>query len=288
MLTDAQIKFYNEQGYLRIPEIYTKQETFELADDLNRLIAEWADHDAGWIGPWRKKIMDAATEKKSKLSAMHDLQLYSAAWCRGVTNPKLVKAMTQLLGPVVEFHHSTMHVKPPETGHPFPMHQDWAFYKHKDDRYIDVLVHLDDTCHENGEIRFLPGSHLQGPLKHITETAEGPCTPHLSTDEYKLEDTVAVPAKAGDIVIFNINTIHGSYVNTTTKPRRLVRLGYRHPLNEQISGQHFGRPGWMVSGYRDRKPGQEVFSPMHVTLKKAIAEHQAKQTKVEAEPVLAK
>jgi hypothetical protein len=27
------------------------------------------------------------------------------------------------------------------------MHQDWAFYKHDDDRFVDVLVHLDDTCH---------------------------------------------------------------------------------------------------------------------------------------------
>lgn len=103
--------------------------------------------------------MDAETEKKSKLVAMHDLHFYSAAWCRAVTNPKLTEAMSDLLGPDVELHHSTMHVKPPETGHPFPMHQDWAFYQHRDGRYVDVLVHLDDTQHENGEIRFLDGSH---------------------------------------------------------------------------------------------------------------------------------
>jgi len=30
--------------------------------------------------------MDEETEKKSKLTAMHDLQFYSAAWLRGVTN----------------------------------------------------------------------------------------------------------------------------------------------------------------------------------------------------------
>ena len=75
-------------------------------------------------------------------------------------------------GGPVELHHSTLHVKPPETGHPFPMHQDWAFYKHVDGRYVDVLVHLDDTRHENGEIRFLAGSHKQGALEHALDLLE--------------------------------------------------------------------------------------------------------------------
>ena len=93
-----------------------------------------------------------------------------------------------------------MHVKPPETGHPFPMHQDWAFYMHADDRYVDVLVHLDDTCHANGEMRFLKGSNKLGPLDHTTSfiNANGErevCTPQLSQTEYRLEDTEAVPAR---------------------------------------------------------------------------------------------
>lgn len=64
------------------------------------------------------------------------------------------------------------------------------FYEHTNDSYIDVLVHLDDTFHENGEIRFLAGSHKLGALQHVTQTDDGPCSPHLPTDLYKLEETV--------------------------------------------------------------------------------------------------
>jgi ectoine hydroxylase-related dioxygenase (phytanoyl-CoA dioxygenase family) len=202
--------------------------------------------------------MDELTEAQSKLVAMHDLQLYSAAWCRAITNSNLTLAMSDLLGPNVELHHSTLHVKPPETGHPFPMHQDWAFYHHEDERYVDVLVHLTDTSDENGEIRFLDGSHKLGPLAHITETGEGPCTPHLPTTQYRLEDTVAVPARRGDVVCFNIHTIHGSYINRTKEARTLVRVGYRDPLNLQTFGQSLGRPGLMVRGYRTRLEGQPL------------------------------
>ncbi len=259
VLTPAQVAFYEEHGYLRIEAVFTPEETAVLAEHLDDLIAQWAETSPGWSGPWRKAYMDAATEKKSKLTAMHDLSFYSEPWMKAVTNPRLTGAMADLLGPNVELHHSTMHVKPPETGHPFPMHQDWAFYQHADGRYVDCLVHLDDTKHENGEIRFLDGSHKAGALEHITMTPEGPCTPHLSTEQYKLDTTVAVPAKAGDVVCFNIHTIHGSHINTTSKNRRLVRVGYRNPENRQTGGQSMGRPGLMVRGSRPRISAQPLF-----------------------------
>jgi ectoine hydroxylase-related dioxygenase (phytanoyl-CoA dioxygenase family) len=87
-----------------------------------------------------------------------------------------------------------------------------------------------------------------------------PCTPHLPTTDYALADTVPVPAKRGDVVLFNIHTIHGSYINQTNKPRRMVRIGYRDPHNVQTFGQSMGRPNLMVRGYRTRREGDELFS----------------------------
>ncbi|MBI3831734.1 MAG: phytanoyl-CoA dioxygenase family protein [Planctomycetes bacterium] len=260
-LTQEQVDFYNEHGYLHIPKVFTKDEIDAMDRELMILIDRWATNEAGWTGPWRKVYMDAETEKKSKLVAMHDLQLYSQAWNAGVNNKILCDSMQDLIGPNVELHHSTLHAKPPETGHPFPMHQDWAFYKHNDGRYVDVLVHLDDTCHANGEIRFMDGSHKQGALEHITRTPEGGCTPHLPTDKYSLKDTVPVAAKRGDVVVFNIHTIHGSHINTTTKTRRLVRIGYRDPENTQTEGQSLGRPGPLVRGLR---PKANLTAPKYV------------------------
>jgi len=257
-LTQEQVDFFNEHGYLRIPQVYSKEEIDRLSDDLDRLVEDWAFTSPGWSGPWRQAYMDPATEKKAKLTAMHDLHLYSEAWEMGVTHPKLTGAIADLIGPNVELHHSTLHIKPPQTGQPFPMHQDNPFYEHTNGRYVDVLVHLDDTFHENGEIRFLDGSHKLGALKHITMTEDGPCTPHLPTSEYALEDTVPVSAKRGDVVLFSIYTIHGSYMNTTKQPRRMVRVGYRDPQNKQVAGQSFGRGGLIVRGYRVREPGQEL------------------------------
>jgi phytanoyl-CoA hydroxylase len=260
MLNQDQIKFYDEHGYLHIPAVFDASEIGELSDDMDRLVQNWAVTNEGWTGPWRQAYMDPKIEKKSKLTSMHDLHFYSAAWCRAVTHLRLVEAMSDLLGPNVELHHSTMHIKPPETGHPFPMHQDNPFYEHENGNYVDVLVHLDDTFLENGEIRFLDGSHKLGALTHITQMTDGtPCSPHLPVDKYRLEDTVPVPAKRGDVVVFNIYTIHGSYINTTKEPRRLVRVGYRDPENRQTAGQSMNRSSLIVHGYRPRHSNQQLF-----------------------------
>ena len=259
MVTAEQITFYHEHGYLRVPQVYTPAEMNALDADLDFLMDQWAITEMGWSGPWRQALMDAETEQKSKLTSLHDLHFYSEAWMRAATHPKLSAVLAALLGPSVELHHLTLHAKPPETGHPFPLHQDNAFYEHTDGRYIDVLLHLDDTCHANGEIRFLDGSHKAGYLPHITETEEGPCTPHLPTGQYHLEDTTPVPAQRGDIVLFNIFCVHGSYINTTDKVRRMVRMGYRDPANTQLAGQSLGRPGVMIAGRRARQAGATPF-----------------------------
>jgi phytanoyl-CoA hydroxylase len=256
---DERRGFYDEQGYLRVPGVFGPGETADLAAELDRLIQEWS-FEAAWVGPWREALMDPELAGSITLSALHDLQLYSAAWARAMVNPLLGHLLESLLGPDVEFHHSTMHVKPPERGAPFPMHQDHPFYPHADGRYVDVLVHLDDTTHENGEIRFLPGSHRDGPLDHILQGPNGePSAPHLPVDRYRLEDSIAVPASAGDVVVFSINTVHGSYPNRTSAARRLVRMGFRAPGNRQLGGQSAGRPGVMVRGMRGRAPGDEPF-----------------------------
>jgi phytanoyl-CoA hydroxylase len=257
-LSQAEIDHYREHGWLRIERVFEGEELDALDRDLDWLIQTWAVTARGWRGPWRQDYMDAETEEATRLVAMHDVHLYSQAWARAMHSQRLGDALEDLLGPEVELHHSTLHVKPPGTGHPFPMHQDVPFYPHADDRYVDTLVHLDDTSDANGCIRFLDGSHRLGPLEHIT--LDGASEPHLPTDVYRLDDTVPVPARRGDVVAFHPYTIHGSRLNTTDRMRRLVRVGFRHPDNRQLGGQSVRRPGQMLRGRRPRAEGAHPFS----------------------------
>ena len=120
MLTQQQINFYHEHGYLRIPQVFTPEETQELSDELDRLVDDWAFTNPGWTGPWRQAYMDPETEKQSKLTAMQDLHYYSVAWMRATINPRLAAALSDLLGENVEFHHTTLHIKAASDGAAVP------------------------------------------------------------------------------------------------------------------------------------------------------------------------
>jgi phytanoyl-CoA hydroxylase len=256
MLTAEQIAFYHENGYIRLEGVFDPEELRSLSDELDYVIQNFANWGAAWRGPWREKYLTAEEDRKATLVAIHELQHYSAAWGRAIYKPALVDSLSQLLDhDCVEFHHMTLHAKPPDAGAPFPLHQDLPFYPHEDGRYLDTLFHLDDSTEESGCIRFLPGSHKLGKLQHIL----GPETsPHLPMDEYRLEDSVSVPAKAGDVIVFSIWTVHGSNVNNSGRWRRLVRVGFRHPENFQVGGQAMGRPGVVVRGVRPKLEGQEI------------------------------
>jgi phytanoyl-CoA hydroxylase len=249
MLSPEQIAFFNERGYVRIPQVFSPDEVEGLRTELDQLIQDWATTNMG-TGPWRQVYMNAETERRSMLTHLHDLHFYGERWCRAVTHPRLAAAMSDLLGPNVELHHTTLHVKPPETGMPFPLHQDSPFYQHEGFGYVDAIIHLDDTNDENGSLRFIPGSHKDGHITHVTEVDGKPVTPHLPTDQWSLDATEACDAQAGDVVAFSIYTVHGSYINRTDRWRRLVRVGYRDPANKQIGGQSMGRAGLMVHGIR--------------------------------------
>jgi ectoine hydroxylase-related dioxygenase (phytanoyl-CoA dioxygenase family) len=251
MLNAEQVAQFQEQGFIRIPQVYTLDEVQSLRTELDQLIQDWATTNMGWSGPWRDVLMDAETNKKSMLTHLHDLHFYSQAWCHAVTKPNIGEAMSEIIGPNVELHHTTLHVKPPETGMPFPLHQDSPFYRHDGFGFVDAIIHLDDTSHENGELRFMPGSHKSGHIEHVLQNPDGTgCSPHLPTDQWKLADTIPCPAKAGDVVAFSIYTVHGSYINQTDKWRRLVRVGYRDPALKQLAGQSLGRAGLIVHGLR--------------------------------------
>ena len=155
--------------------------------------------------------------------------------------------MSQLIGPDVELHHSTMHIKLPEAGHPpaqtghstsTPMGGTWTCWSTW-------------TTPAMKTVRFVSCRAATNRVHwNITQTEEGLHAPPAHGSA-RLDDTVAVPAKRGDVVCF-CKAIHGSHINQTAEERRLVRIGYRAPDNEQMGGQSKGLPGMMVEGIERR------------------------------------
>jgi phytanoyl-CoA hydroxylase len=256
MLSQEQLEFFQENGFVRLEQVYSPEEIARMSEDLYVVMENFANWKAAWRGPWRKEYMSEEEDAQAVMVGMHELHHYSAVWTQALTKPELGDAMATLLdSDAVELHHSTLHAKAPTGGAPFPMHQDVPFYPHEDGRYLDALIHLDEANEESGCLKFLAGSHKLGKLAHIMGADT---EPHLPTDQYRLEDAVSVHAKPGDVVVFHLYTVHGSSVNNSGRWRRLVRVGFRDPRNRQEGGQAIGRPGIMVKGLRPKIEGVAI------------------------------
>ena len=107
------VDFYNEHGYLRLKQVFDPQELTALSEELDHIIQYFATHGKGWSGPWRKQLMQSDVETKSLLVTIHELQSYSAAWARALVQERLVQSIADIIGPELEFHHSTLHAKGP-------------------------------------------------------------------------------------------------------------------------------------------------------------------------------
>jgi phytanoyl-CoA hydroxylase len=158
--------------------------------------------------------------------------------------------LTQLIGPNVQLHHTKMLVKPPERGAPFPMHQDYPYFPHTRHTVLAASVHLDDADEENGCLRVVPGTHRRGPLEALGSAQV------VDADEFPLEQGTPIPAQAGDVVLFNYLTVHGSGVNTSTRTRRNVLFQFRDPTDLPVRHDGIEKhvnwgQGLMVAGHNE-------------------------------------
>ena len=86
-----------KNGFLHVPDVFNSEEIDNLTKDLEWMMVDWAENSPGWSGAWRRELMDEETEKKSTLTAMHDLQFYSKFWFDAVSNEKIVSLISELI-----------------------------------------------------------------------------------------------------------------------------------------------------------------------------------------------
>ena len=86
--------------------------------------------------------------------------MHSVAFTKLLLNPKLLDAVEDIMETEnIILQHTKAHLKPPEKGAPFPMHQDYHYFPYEKDSMLAIFVHLDDTTPENGGLAIYPGQY---------------------------------------------------------------------------------------------------------------------------------
>ncbi len=219
-LTEDQIRFFKEEGYLVVPQVSTPEELGTVKAAYDRLFSERAGREKG-------NQFDLAGDdeegKEAKLPQILDPSSFAPelrethAWA----NAKAI--MEQLLGGTLAWQGDHAILKPSGHGAPTPWHQDEAYWDETcDHASLSCWIPLQDVDEKMGCMHYVPRSHLgdiyrhqqigNNPKVHGLELAPGTGA--------NLESAVSVPLPAGGCVIHHQRTLHYAPGNTSGQDRR--------------------------------------------------------------------
>jgi hypothetical protein len=152
---------------------------------------------------------------------MHRWDTVSRDW---LIDGRLGAALTALLGDEPYAVQTMLYFKPPGARGQ-ALHQDQAYLRVKPGTCMAAWMALDDCDEANGCMHVVPGSHTWPVL----------CTRKADTAASFTDVTVPLPEgheavpvlmKAGDVLFFNGQLIHGSFPNTTADRFRRALIGH--------------------------------------------------------------
>lgn len=202
---DALQEFYNQNGYALIPMLNEDevQSLLDLYHDMNL-------SDNNGTG-FSMSIEDA---DKTKVRTIRD-RIYQIALPSALLHFQDAKAIA---GSFVVKHPNPLGVVPP--------HQDWTFVANEGENYsVTCWIALIDTKLENGCMGVISGSHnLVGNLR----PSPSPQVPTpLGGNVFSIFPYLEMKEmKAGEALIFDHRTFHGSTPNITNELRIAVGLGF--------------------------------------------------------------
>eukprot|EP00039_Didymoeca_costata_P003613 m.68706 g.68706 ORF g.68706 m.68706 type:complete len:372 (-) comp11991_c0_seq3:190-1305(-) len=231
---------FEDRGYFVCRNFLKKQEVDKYVKDIETIIDKWPDDTPDNVrnaeGPpfvdFEPKVMSGELKVESRylsVRRLFRLASFSKPFKELVAEEgkPAVEFAKKVLGPDVKLVQSMALLKPPGSGEK-RWHQDQGVFRLTPDRVCAWWVALDDTDEGNGCMHLHPGSQKQGIVKHHLPVKKG-ATAHQwysVVDVPPDEDTVAIPLKAGDALIFNVSVVHGTPANTTGKRRWALQMQY--------------------------------------------------------------
>jgi ectoine hydroxylase-related dioxygenase (phytanoyl-CoA dioxygenase family) len=213
LLTAEQVRQFDEQGYVLVPDVIDLDAIAEVRDAIDRLEVFSPTYGRDIDGTH----MEVANRDEITFTIFLVVRCEPAR--RFARHPALVGICRDLVGPDVRLYWDQAVYKKPEPTREFPWHQDNGYTFVEPQQYLTCWVPLVDATVDNGCPWILPGLHRGGTLVHEATPVGFQC---LS------DGTGAVPveAPAGSVVVFSSLTPHRTGPNRTDAVRKSYILQY--------------------------------------------------------------
>mgnify|MGYP001174097013 CR=1 FL=1 len=225
-LNHEQLDAYQKQGFLVLDELFDDKEVKQLLAEITTL----SENEKLQGRP--EFITEPNSSELRSLFAVHQ---FSKRFDELMRDPRVLDVARQILGSEVYVHQSRVNFKPGFKGKEFYWHSDFETWHVEDGmpamRAVSCSIMLTDNNVCNGPLMLIPGSQRTF-LVCPGETPESHHERSLKKQDFGVPDPLsltllveecggieAIEAKAGSVIFFDCNTMHGSAGNISPWPR---------------------------------------------------------------------
>lgn len=213
------LEHYREHGWALIPDVADARTVEALRERTREIMMGEIVHEglffqldghtaAGWEGP---------SDRYRKIEKLERDPLFRA-WIDNPVFERIARAV--IAGPIVTYRAMVMS-KPPD-GTVLPWHQDAGpFWGVDRDPELQIWTALDDAPAPAGCLEVVPGSHKEGLVGHGGLVGE-----RVARERDAEARALAVPARAGDVMLIHNYLWHRSGSNRTKSLRRAFSACY--------------------------------------------------------------
>ena len=244
-LSSSQLTQFERDGSLLLEELFSPGEVTTLMSDVPRIFALRRD--------------EVVREKDGKTPrTTFAAQTYSEPFAKPSRHPRLIEPVRQIVGGQVYIHQFKINAKAAFDGDVWQWHQDYGTWQRDDGmpdaRALNIALFLEDVTTFNGPLMFILASHNDGVLgaghdKATTSYSLWTLDQETVTALAEEKGMVAPLGKAGSVLMFHGNLVHGSPDNMSPYRRTIVYISACH-IDNHI--HKFQRPVWIAQ--RDFTP----------------------------------
>jgi ectoine hydroxylase len=235
--TKSIVHGFERDGYALIEDLFSEEEVSSWDAEIQSLAAteEIKKRDESFLEPGSTNVR-----------SIFRVHMLSDLVDRLVRDPRLLDLARTILGSDVYVHQSRANLKPGFRGKEFYWHSDFETWHVEDGmpamRAISCSVLLTDNDDTNGPLMLMPGSQKYF-ISCVGETPDNHYKESLKKQEYGVPDDDSlrflakqcgiktIKAKAGSVVFFDCNTMHGSNSNISPFDRRNLFFVYNSVEN---------------------------------------------------------
>ncbi|WP_152345756.1 ectoine hydroxylase [Brevibacterium sp. CFH 10365] len=236
-LEAAELKHFEDTGYLTIDQLITPEELKLFTDELQRLSRDPE------VKADERTVVEAESDE---VRSIFDIHRTNEIFRKIANDPRLVDRARQILGTDVYIHQSRINYKPGFVGKEFSWHSDFETWHAEDGmpapRAVSLSLSLTDNYSFNGPLMIMPGSHKRyiscvggTPEDNYRKSLimQGAGTPDRQTlsdfaDEYGID---VLEGAAGGAIMFDSNCMHASNGNVTPFSRSNIFIVYNSVEN---------------------------------------------------------